>query len=571
MREARPHWLSLSIVFLLNFAATPLGLLAPIPLKIALDSVLGDAPLSPFLAGFFQIGDSRASLLLFACAATFAIMGLQALQGFASWVYQLSLSERLIADSRARIFEHVQRLTLQHHDENGSPDLFYRLQSDVSSMHDLVNYGLIPLLNSLLLFGSLFVITYRLDSTLAILVSSTLPVLWWLTRFFSRRSRDRWADAKSTEGLSVGLIQEVLGQIRVVKAFAAESRETARYRERAGKHTKFYLRAVFNEAVFCLIAALIIAAASAAALWIGVKHVEAKVLTLGNFFVVMAYFAQLFKPVETLSKLSASIQKSFASAERAFALLDIVPSIKEEATAHPMARARGEIEFRSVSFSYRPEQRGLQDVSFHIKPGQRVAVIGPTGSGKTTLINLLVRFLDPAKGSILLDGEDLKQIRLSDLRRQFSIILQEPVLFTGTISENIAYGRPDASKQEILEAAKEAQALDFIERLREGFETVVGERGATLSGGERQRISIARALLVDAPVLVLDEPTSSLDVEREERVIQALAKLSEKRTIITISHRLSLIKDYDVVLRIVDGHVVQERTTPATSSKEFPI
>ncbi len=570
LKEARLHWPSFGLIFFFNFLGTPLGLLAPFPLKIALDCVLGGKHVPDFLGAILPISwqESQAALLALACFGTFLVLLLQALQGFACWVYQLYVGERLVLSTRARIFEHVQRLSLRHHDDKGSPDLFYRLQNDVANMHNLINYGLIPFINSVILFVCLFVVTYRLDRQLSLLAVATLPFLWFLSRAYSRRSRQRWSDAKETERQAVGMMQEVLGQIRVVKAFATEARETARFRKLAEINMRTYLRAVSNEAIFCLIASTCIALATAAALGLGVSHVQAGVLSIGNFFVVMAYLAQLFKPVETLSKLSATIHASVASAERAFALLDEVPNIRDSHGAVAIQHAKGDIEFKSVSFSYRPGQAGLRDISFRVAAGQRVAIIGPTGSGKTTLINLLVRFLDPDGGKITLDGQDLRQVRLNDLRRQFGIVLQEPVLFTGTIAENISYGRPEASGSEIEAAAREAEAHDFIRHLPDGYRTQVGERGLSLSGGERQRISLARAFLMNAPILVLDEPTSSVDFAREEKIIAALERLRRGKTTITVSHRHALIEGYDLILGIEGGRLVEIDSKPVPLARD---
>jgi len=557
LKDARAHWPQLWLIILFNLLATPLGLLAPFPLKIVLDCVLGGRPVPGYLRALlpaaWQVTPS--TLLWLACSATFAVLALQALQGFACWVYQVYVGEQLVVSARARIFEHMQRLSLRHHDEKGSPDLFYRLQNDVAGMHDLINYGLIPFVGSAVLFACLFLVTFRLDHELALLAAATLPGLWVLSRIYSRRSRLRWADAKETERQSAGAIQEVLGQVRVVKAFAAEVREADRYRRFAEVHSRTYLRAVTNEAVSCLLASLWIAVASAAALGLGVRHVQTGALSLGNLIVMLAYFAQLFKPVETMSKISASFQKSLASAERAFAVLDEVPGIREHEGAVPMGRARGDIEFRSVGYAYWPGQAALSDVSFRVAAGQRVAILGPTGSGKSTLLQLLVRFLDPDEGLITLDGQDLRHVRLSDLRRQFGIVLQEQGLFTGTIAENIAYGQPGAGRSAIEAAAREAEAHDFISRLPEGYETPIGERGNTLSGGERQRISLARALLLDAPILVLDEPTSSVDMDTEEKIVTALERLRRGRTILTVTHRPSLVEGYDLILKLEDGRL----------------
>lgn len=561
--DARPYWGHLFLIFLLNLMSTPLALLTPFPVKLAVDSVLGDKPVPDFLRIAMPANsqNSPAMILMLACVFTFLVMFALAAQAFLAWVYQLYVGEKLVMNTRARIFEHVQRLSLRHHDEKGAPDLLYRVQNDVFNMQYMAIYGLIPLATSSVMFVTMFLITFRLDWQLSLLAIAILPVLWIVGRSHAKRSRMRWAEVKESERRSVTVIQEVFNCIRIVKAFARERSETEKFLSRAEANLSRYMEAIWTETAFGLVIAGAIAVASAIAIWLGVKHVQAGSLSLGNFLVTMAYLAQLFKPLEVFSKQAATTQASLASADRAYALLDETPDIRESSDALAMPRARGDVEFRNVEFRYRPDQDGLKNISFHAPAGSRIAIVGQTGAGKTTLINLLVRFFDPTAGSVLLDGHDLRDIRLSDLRRQFAMVLQDCVLFSGTILENIAYGKPHASRDEIFAAARSADAHDFIMSLPDGYDTLVGEKGMSLSGGERQRISIARAFLLDAPVLVLDEPTSSVDVEREQVIASALAKLQRGRTTFTISHRFSLIEDYDLILTLKNGRLTHATET----------
>jgi ATP-binding cassette subfamily B protein len=296
-------------------------------------------------------------------------------------------------------------------------------------------------------------------------------------------------------------------------------------------------------------------------LYIGVQHVQSGILTLGSLLLVMAYLAQLYSPLETISKKMADLQASLVSAERAFTLLDETPDVIEKRDAQPIVRAAGAIAFREVSFAYPGGPPVLRHVWFEIASGSRVGIRGMTGAGKTTLISLLTRFYDPTAGQILLDGVDLRDYQLSALRNQFAIVLQDPVLFSTNIAENIAYARPQATHEEIIEAAKLANAHEFVTRLPNGYETQVGERGLRLSGGERQRISLARAFLKDAPILILDEPTSSVDAWTEDAIVAAMARLMQGRTTFMISHRPSTLKNSDVLLEIQDGRLV-----PVTSA-----
>ena len=557
--DARHGWGNLLALFLLGLVSTPLALLTPFSLKIAVDSVLGSKPLPALLQAIFprawQV--SPTAILVFACALALSIQLLQAMQAFGTWVYELYTEEKLVLDARVRLFGHVQRMSLRDHGAMGASDLLYRLQYDAFCMQGIAIHGLIPACSSLVMFLTMFGVTLLLDWQLALLSLGILPIMWGISRLHARKSRGHWSEVKETETTAISVLKEVLDGIRVVKAFAQEERETSRFRERASHRLRRYLGAIRTETEFGLLVTGVIATVSAASLYLGVRHVQLGVLTLGNFLVVMAYLVKLLKPLETFSQQVAAIQGSLASAERVYSLYDESPDLTESPSARAMVHARGDIEFRSVCFGYREDRITLENVSFRAAPGQRVGIVGPTGSGKTTLINLLGRFYDPESGSILLDGIDLRDIRLADLRRQFAFVLQEPVLFSGSIAENISYGKPDAGIEEIEAAARAAGAHEFITSMPDGYETEVGERGSRLSGGERQRVSIARAFLVDAPVLVLDEPTNSVDRAMEESIAASLERLQHGRTTITITHHPALLKDYDMILRIECGRRIE--------------
>jgi ATP-binding cassette subfamily B protein len=307
----------------------------------------------------------------------------------------------------------------------------------------------------------------------------------------------------------------------------------------------------------------LIAAGTAVVLYVGVRHVQTGAITLGELLMVMGYLSQLYEPMKTLSKRAVSMQSKLASAERVFTLLDDAPDVVERPDARPLARARGRIEFRGVSFDYAGDRAGLRDVSFEAPAGSRIGIAGSTGAGKTTLVSLLLRLYDPSAGRILLDGVDLREYRLDDLRRQFGMVLQESVLFATSVAENIAYARPDAGREEIIEAAKAANAHDFIVQLPRGYDTLVGERGMMLSGGERQRISLARAFLRNAPILILDEPTSAVDVRSEALIMEALERLMQGRTTLVVAHRLSTIEGCDMRLEIERGRLARVRSIAA--------
>jgi len=376
-------------------------------------------------------------------------------------------------------------------------------------------------------------------------------------RIYRRRLRGQAREAKALDSAAQSVVQEVLAGIRVVKAFGQELREQERFVSHSNAGMRARLRLSFVENGFGLLVGLTTAGGTAAVVSIGAHHVLSGRLTLGGLLMVMAYLSQLYEPLKTISKKSASLQSHLASAERAFALLDHPPDVSERPNARRLVRATGAVAFRHVSFAYDGGSRGLHDVSFDVDPGTRVGITGATGAGKTTLFSLLTRFYDPTEGQILLDGVDLREYRLADLRDQFAIVLQDPVLFSTSIGENIAYGRPGASDEEIVAAARAAGAHDFIVRSRQGYGSRVGERGMQLSGGERQRIALARAYLKNAPILILDEPTSSVDLRTEAVILEALERLMRGRTTFLITHRASALTACDMRLQLERGRLVE--------------
>jgi len=356
-----------------------------------------------------------------------------------------------------------------------------------------------------------------------------------------------------------------MGSIRVIKAFGQEGREHARFVRRSSERMAEQVKLAIRQAAFNVLIGLTIAWGTAATLYIGVQHVRAGILSVGSLLVVMAYIAQMYQPLQLLSSKATDLQAWMVSLERVFMILNQAPEIEELPQAIHLDRAHGSFEFRNVSFGYHESGRGLHNISFGIPAGARVGIVGSTGAGKTTLLNLLMRFYDPTQGQVLLDGVDTRQFRVSDLRRQFAVVLQDPVLFSASISENIAYGKSDATDEEISTAARAASSHDFILNLPEGYETSAGERGIRLSGGERQRISLARAFLRDSPILILDEPTSSVDVHTEAAIMEATEKLMRGRTTFMIAHRLNTLKNCDMVLVLDQGELVEIRSNEPES------
>jgi ATP-binding cassette subfamily B protein len=394
------------------------------------------------------------------------------------------------------------------------------------------------------------------DWKLALVALSVSPVLFFLNRRFAPRLLSSWKEIKKLDSSAMGVVQEVLSSVRLVKAFGREDREQKRFLDQSDRRLQRELQVAVLQGGFDISVGLVMAAGSAAALLIGVQQVRAGQLSLGSLLLVLAYLQQIYKPLKTLSKKTADLQSSLVSAERAFGLLDEVPEVAQRWDARRITRASGTILFLDVSFAYDPEHVVLHRVSFAVPAGTRVGIRGATGAGKSTLVGLLMRFYDPSDGMITLDGVDLRDYNLADLRSQCATVMQDTVLFSTTIAENIAYGRTGATPEQIVEAARLANAYDFITGLPDGFETLVGERGMRLSGGERQRISLARAFLKDAPILILDEPTSAVDVKTEAGIMDAMQRLMHERTTFMIAHRLDTLAVCDMQIELDKGWTV---------------
>jgi len=553
--QARPYWPHIAGIFLLDLLATPLALLKPFPLKIAVDNVIGTSALPKVLNVLLPVSikSSRMSLLLVAAALEVLIIFVVQMHYLLSYWFRTQIGEKLTLDFRARIFHHLQRLSLSFHDRKGTADSIYRIQDDAPCIQWTMIYGFLPFISDLTMLVTMFYVTVRIDWQLALVALAVSPFLFWYARIYDKRVGGRYHSVKEMESSGLQVVQETLAALRVVKAFGREDAEQDRFLRRSADGLRARVRLAFAEGAFGLIVNVTIAAGTGLVLYVGIRDVEAGKVTLGNLLVVLAYLTQLYGPLETISQQAASMQAYVASAHRVFELLDQIPEVPETSHPRPLKRAAGKIEFCNVGFDYGDGHEVLREVSFTVPAGTRVGIFGRTGAGKTTLISLMARFYDPTSGRILLDGTDLRDYRLAELRAQFGVVFQESVLFSASIAENIAYARPHATEQEILAAAKAANAHDFITSLPEGYKTQVGERGAMLSGGERQRIALARAFLKSAPILILDEPTSAVDVKTEAEIIEAMERLMRGRTCFVISHRPAALEHCDMLLRVNHG------------------
>jgi ATP-binding cassette subfamily B protein len=559
LHQVWPYWPYIAGIFLLDLVAMPLALLGPVPLKIAVDTVVGSQPLPPLLRGLLPAPETHAKLLLLGVAAGLlvCIVFLTHLQALGSYVLRTHTGEWLTLHFRALLFRHVQRLAFAFHDARGTADTIYRIQYDAPSIQWLTIHGVIPLLTSAITLLSMIYVTAYLDWQLALVAMSIIPFLMAIPKIYDQRMRGQYTSVKELESSSLGIVHEVLTALRVVKAFGREDHEQERFVAQSTAGMGARIRLAFAESAFGLLSNVITAIGTALVLYLGVRSVLSSRLTLGDLLMVIAYLTQLYGPLNAIGDKIISLQPYVASIKRAFELLDEVPDVAERPQARPLKRATGAIEFRGVGFAYEGQNLVLDGISFAIEAGTRLGIAGRTGAGKSTLMSLLMRFYDPNRGQILLDGVDLRDYKLAELRNQFAIVMQEPVLFSTSIAENIAYARPGASFQDIVAAAKVANAHDFIVALPDGYDTLVGERGLRLSGGERQRIALARAFLKDAPILILDEPTSAIDVATEALIMEAMQRVMAGRTTLMIAHRLSTLEVCDARIVIEHGHLVE--------------
>jgi len=554
---ARPYWGHLAAIWLLNLMAAPIALATPIPIRLAIDCVLGDRPMPAFFtrilpADVLATDTGRLWVIVGLLLSIAVVAGLHVM---ASWVLQAYTSERLNLAFRLQLFRHSQRLSLAYHDARGSSDSVYRIQYDATCLSGILVAAVTNLVNPMITVTAMVITMAAIDAQLALVALVVIPFLYLVAGAFRHRLGTKWREVKRLDSSAMGVTQEMLGALRVVKAFRLEEQKQQRFIRISDSRIREYVNVARTRGLIDLLVFLTIAAGTAAVLVIGISHVTAGILTLGALLMVLAYLAQIYEPLKTMSGAVAELQSSFESARRAITYLGELPEAVERPHARSLERARGAVSFRDVSFSYDKTRPVLSHVSFDVPVGARVGIQGRTGAGKSTLASLLMRFYDPDEGEIQLDGVDARDYKLADLRDQFAIVLQEPVLFSTTIFENIVCGRPGATREDVEHAATLANAHMFIGRLPLGYDTEVGERGMSLSGGERQRISLARAFLKDAPILILDEPTSAVDVATETLIVEAIERLMQGRTTFVIAHRLSTLEGCDLRLLLEDGQV----------------
>ncbi len=553
----RPHKRLAVTSLVLMVASAGMALLAPWPLAILLDTVLGNEPL-PSLLGWLG-GVSTYELLGIAVGAGLLLTAFEHGVAVVDEYVNTKLDQSMVLDLRSQMFRHAQRLSMAYHDSKQMGKLMFQINTQAAAVGS-VTVSIPPLLQSVLTLTGMFIVVLQIQPTLALLALAVVPFVYCSAGFYTRYIEPRVYHVRRLEGDSLAIVHEAMAMLRVIVAFGRERHEYDRFRRQGEDAVSARVQLTVRQTLFTLAVTMITAIGTALVLGFGAHHVLERDMTVGELVVVMGYIASIYKPLEQISTTFSTLQQAFISLRSAFDLLDTEPDIVERPDARMLRGVRGAVAFEHVEFAYRGRRGTLQDVTFEVDPGQCVAIVGPTGAGKSTLLSLLMRFYDPQRGRVLVDGTDVRDLRLEDLRRQISVVLQEPLLFGATIRENIRYGRLEASDEEVEAAARAANAHDFVSALPKGYDTRLGERGALLSGGERQRISVARAFLKDAPVLILDEPTSSIDSKTEAVILDALARLIRGRTTFVVAHRLSTVRDADLILAVEGGRVVEQGT-----------
>jgi ATP-binding cassette subfamily B protein/subfamily B ATP-binding cassette protein MsbA len=486
---------------------------------------------------------------------------LQIVNQFASMFHtqvQVDTGQRMVYDLRFKLFEHLQALGLHHHITTNTGDAVYRLETDAYSIENLVMSGLFPLASSFITLGVMFVILARLDFTIALLSLTVVPFLYACLRYYTTTLVMRTERVKELESKLVERLYEVFAAMRLVKSFAREPYEAHRFAKTGNEVMTARISITWQESLFAVVVSTITIIGTALVLIVGGIHVLNGQMTIGKLGVVITYLTAVYGPLAAIAHTTGQLQGALAGAKRVRAIFAMLPETADAPDAIDAAGVKGEIQFDSVGFTYPDGPEVLRDIAFSAKPGQMIALVGLTGAGKTTLVSLIPRFYHATAGRVLVDGVDVRQYRVRALREQIAIVLQDPVLFQGTIADNLRYGRLDVTPQEIEDAARAAHAHEFISHLPKGYDTETAEAGGGLSGGERQRLSVARAIIKNAPILILDEPTSSLDAISEEIVFAALRRLRAGRTTIVIAHRLSTVRDADRILVLDGGRIAAQ-------------
>ncbi|HXP70709.1 MAG TPA: ABC transporter ATP-binding protein [Candidatus Dormibacteraeota bacterium] len=562
VRLIRPYWKQLALAFVAVLGETFSDVLEPWPIKIVIDNILQSKKLPGWLAGFVSgaFGQNKLAVLNFAVAAVAGIAVVGAISSYVEKYLTTSVSQWVTHDLRRTLYNHIQRLSLAEYDKTQTGDLISRVTSDINAVQDFINSALLGIVVNILTLVGMAGVMFYINWRFTLIALSIAPALFAVVYYLTRRIKKASREVRKKESELVSVVQEVLTSVRVVKAFAREDFEVTRFESQSLENVETALEARSIKAKLSPIVDVMVAAGTCLVLAYGARLALSGQISAGVLVVFLLYLGKMYKPMRDLSKSTDTVSKAVVGYERIEEVLDIEARVRDLPGARKAPRFKGKIEFDHVNFAYDDKIPVLKDLSFETEAGQVAAIVGPSGVGKSTIISLIPRLYDPQSGTIRIDGVDIRRYKLKSLREQISFVLQETLLFHTSVWENIAYGKPDASPDQIIRAAKQANAHEFIVQLSEGYGTMVGERGVTLSGGQRQRIAIARAIVRNTPILVLDEPTTGLDSSSEQAVIEALERLMKGKTCIVVAHHLSTIRHADVIFVVKESELVEKGT-----------
>jgi len=552
----KPYWPAFSFALGQVLFISALELLKPWPLKIIIDNVLSGKPLPWGPA----VGWSPHRLLLFSCIGLVIVYvmlgGLHILNNYTT----IRIGQGMVNDLRRDLYSHLQRLSLSFYHRQQLGDLMYRITADTMGIQTLTMNGLFAILSASVLLGGMLIVMFWVDWYLTLLALAVCPALFCAIALLNKKMSLAATEAHQKGSTVYSVVQRTLSGMRVIQAFTKEEDEGRRFLQASTESLAAELRLYNLQNFYYAVVNLTIAAGTAAILWVGTRHVLAGDLSVGEMIVFTSYLASLYGPINSIFQTYGLVQSAKAGVRRAFEILESEERLPDGSRVFQPLGPRGQISFEDVSFGYDASHPVLKEINLHVAAGKKIAIVGPTGAGKSTLVSLLPRFYDPQSGRVKIDGVDIREFELKSLRQKIAMILQPPLVFPLTIRENIAYGRPDASMEEIVSAAQVAQVHEFVEQLPQKYETVVSEQGSSLSEGQKLRLTIARGILLNAPILILDEPTSSVDSETEALIMDGLEQLMAGRTTFIIAHRLSTVRQADLILVLRDGHIVEQGT-----------
>lgn len=559
MSLIRPYYRGLAIVLLAMMVEMAMTIAAPWPLKIIIDHALGKRPLPEALHWLNDLSLAHTAMGVAALAAIGYVL-IALISGIATYIdnyYSESVGQWVANDLRLRIYHHLQRLSLGYYDTHQSGSILSTMTNDVSTVQSFASGTTLSILVDLMTIVGMLAVMFWMDWDFALIAVAVTPFLLFFVSRFKKAVKEASREVRLKQSDVMSVVQQGVESIRVIEAFGQEQREEERLAKASAETVQAALAARKVKSLLGPIISLIVAACTAFVMWRSASLIINDQMSVGELTVFLAYLSKFFNPVKDLAKMTNTIAMTTVSLERIQDILEADTGIAERPGAQPPQTLQGAIRFEGVHFAYTPDAKVLHGVDFQIEPGQKIGIVGATGGGKSTVVSLIPRFYDPTEGRVLIDGTDIRDFTLEGLRKEISFVLQDTALFQGTIRDNIAYGKPDATDDEIIAAAREANAHEFITRMPHGYDTHVGERGMTMSGGQRQRIGIARAIIRNTPILILDEPTAALDTESERLVVEALNRLTAGRTVLTIAHRLSTIRDSDAIIVLKEGRVAE--------------